>query len=533
MPRSLEQWLAHQSQVHPQTIDLGLARLRIVLDRLGWHQPSVPVITVAGTNGKGSVSAYCAAILSAAGHRVGTFTSPHLRDYRERIRVHDRLVTDEELIDAFEQIEAARTQPDEVSLTFFEYNALAAFLVFQAAQVDAWVLEVGLGGRLDAVNVVDPTVAVVVSIGLDHQEFLGNSVEAIGREKAGIFRRGGTAVLGQKMPASVLESATVSGAVPKRLGVEFDYSRENTGWHYRGSRWDLTRLPVPALAGSTQFANAAIALAALEELEGRLPVSPGAIDRGLDSVRLVGRFQVIAPGDGPTWILDVAHNPDAAAVLARNLAEWPIAGRTLSVCGILADKDAVGIAGALHGCFDAWWLATLEGARGSRAAALGKRIAGEVDVPLAITNDVAAACASAYAAAAPGDRIVVFGSFHTVGPALDWLDRIPRTSAMKQGWSSFMDRRLKERLAGATILVVLIVLIVPELLSGPKRAVPARPSPSSATEPVRNVTVDLATNKAMPGAATGGALPGSRGRCARRRPALRQTTRCRARVRPP
>ncbi len=180
MPRSLEQWLAYQAQLHPQAIDLGLDRLREVLRRLHWRQPDVPVITVAGTNGKGSVSAYCAAIMGAAGYRVGTFTSPHLRDYRERIRIHNRLVAPEELVSAFERIEAAR---GEVGLTFFEFNALAALLVFEAAGLDAWVLEIGMGGRLDAVNVVDPDAAVVVSIGFDHQEYLGTTLEAIAREK--------------------------------------------------------------------------------------------------------------------------------------------------------------------------------------------------------------------------------------------------------------------------------------------------------------------------------------------------------------
>jgi len=188
--------------LHPQAIDLGLTRLRAVLERLEWRQPSVPVITVAGTNGKGSVAAYCAQVLAAAGHRVGTFTSPHLRDYRERIRVHDRLVTTDELLRAFERIETARVGvgSDAISLTFFEYNALAAFLIFDAARLDAWVLEVGLGGRLDAVNVVDATVAVVVSIGLDHQEFLGETRDAIAREKAGILKPGVPAIFSRQRP---------------------------------------------------------------------------------------------------------------------------------------------------------------------------------------------------------------------------------------------------------------------------------------------------------------------------------------------
>jgi len=426
VPRSLEQWFAHQGQLHPKTIDLGLARLRSVLERLGWRQPPVPVVTVAGTNGKGSVTAYCAQVLAAAGHRVGTFTSPHLRDYRERIRVHDRLVTRDELLWAFERIEAARmgTGSDAVSLTFFEYNALAAFLIFDAAQLDAWVLEVGLGGRLDAVNVVDATVAVVVSIGLDHQEFLGETRDAIAREKAGIFRAGRVAVLGSReLPPVLVDAALSLGATPKRLGSEFDYTREVSGWSYRGRRRDLTGLPPPALLGDTQFSNAATALAALEELDVQLPVSAAAVAQGLTSVRLVGRFQAIAPGEGkPSWILDVAHNADAARVLAQNLRALPIEGRTLAVCGILADKDAAAIAAEVGGCFDAWWLASIEGERGTSGSVLKDRIAGHVGGPLSVAADIAAACAAAHTAARPGDRIVVFGSFHTVGPALDWLE---------------------------------------------------------------------------------------------------------------
>jgi dihydrofolate synthase/folylpolyglutamate synthase len=436
LPRSLEQWLSHQSQSHPRTIDLGLERLRTVLERLGWHQPSVPVVTVAGTNGKGSVTAYCASILTAAGYRVGTFTSPHLRDYRERIRIHDRLVTADELVRAFERIEAAcggtacmgtaAAEPAlaAVSLTFFEYNALAAFLIFEATRVDVWLLEVGMGGRLDAVNIVDPTVAVVVSIGLDHQEFLGTTLEAIAAEKAGIFRRDRAAVFGScDMPAVLVETATALGARPKRLGTEFSYAREPSGWHYRGSRWNLGDLPVPALVGDAQFANAAIALAALEELRLYLTVSRQAIARGLESVRLEGRFQIILPGRGnPQWILDVAHNPDAARVLAQNLRASPIVGRTLAVCGILADKDAAAIGAAVSDCFDAWWLASTHGVRGTTAEVLAQRLAPHVAAPLTTASDIPAACAAAAAIAEPQDRIVVFGSFHTVGPALDWLE---------------------------------------------------------------------------------------------------------------
>jgi dihydrofolate synthase / folylpolyglutamate synthase len=427
---SLEQWLAYQTQVHPQAIDLGLDRLNQVLDRLGWRPPKVPVITVAGTNGKGSVSGYCASIMAAAGYRVGTFTSPHLRDYRERIRVHDRWVSAEQLVSAFERIEAARGQ---VGLTFFEFNTLAALLVFEAAKLDAWVLEIGMGGRLDAVNVVDPDVAVVVSIGLDHQEYLGATLEAIAREKAGIFRRGRPAVLGSlDMPVVVEDTARGIGAALKRLGSEYTYVREDAAWQYRGSRWNLPHLPAPALVGDTQYANAATALAALEEIDVRLPISSAAVAQGLERVRLVARFQVIAPArsGAPTWILDVAHNPAAARVLARNLRDLPSAGRTLAVCGILTDKDAAGVAAELRDCVDVWWCVSTEGERGRSGAALAETVRLKVAAPVQAADSTAAGCAAALAHANPSDRILVFGSFHTVGPALDWLEAhefLPRT----------------------------------------------------------------------------------------------------------
>jgi dihydrofolate synthase / folylpolyglutamate synthase len=419
--RSFEQWLAYQTQVHPQAIELGLDRLKIVLARLDWRAPTVPVITVAGTNGKGSVSAYCAAMMSAAGYRVGLFTSPHLHDYRERIKVHDRLASAQELLSAFEQIEAAR---GEVALTFFEFNTLAALLVFRAAALDAWVLEIGMGGRLDAVNVIEPDVSVVVSIGLDHQEYLGDSIDSIAREKAGIFRRHRPAVLGSApMPAVLEEIAASLGAPLKRLGIEYSYVREGAGWHYRGPRWDLPHLPPPALFGDIQFANAAVAIAALEEIDQRLKVSAAAIAQGLKSVQLLGRFQVIKPAKpSPTWILDVAHNQDAAQVLAANLRANRISGKTFAVCAILADKDAAAIAAILSEDVDGWWCASIEGARGRSGEALAAMIFTHTRRPVVATASVSQACALAFAAAGEGDRIVVFGSFHTVDPALDWLE---------------------------------------------------------------------------------------------------------------
>jgi dihydrofolate synthase/folylpolyglutamate synthase len=419
--RSLDQWLAYQTQVHPQAIDLGLDRLRVVLERLQWQQPRVPVISIAGTNGKGSVSAYCAAILSAAGYRVGTFTSPHLRVYQERIRVHDRLVRADELIAAFEKIEVAR---GSVALTFFEFNALAAFLIFEAARLDAWVLEIGMGGRLDAVNVIDPDVAVVTSIGLDHQEYLGNTLEAIAGEKAGIFRAGRTAVIGGREPSPALESAARAIKAPlKRLAIEYNYILDGSGWRYRGTHWDLPHLPAPALLGDIQFTNAATAIAALEEVAPHLKIAAGAVAQGLREVRLLGRFQMIKPAAAsPVWILDVAHNPDAARVLARNLKANPISGRTSAVFGVLADKDAAGIADILDDSIDAWWCVPLDGARGRSGEELANEVRGKVSSGVIAAAGVAAGCAAALAAAGSEDRIVVFGSFHTVGPALDWLE---------------------------------------------------------------------------------------------------------------
>ncbi len=469
---TLADWLTHQERVHSQSIDLGLERLEHVLRRLDWRQPGVPVITIAGTNGKGSVAAYATAILQAAGYRVGTFTSPHLRDYRERIRIDGEKVDLAALLRAFERIEAAclggaatpgaatpgaatpgaatpgaatpgaatpgaatpgaappgaatpgaARGDGAISLTFFEYNALAAFLVFESAGLDAWVLEVGMGGRLDAVNAVDPTVAVVVSIGLDHQEFLGATPEAIAREKAGIFRAAVPAVLGSRSLPGVLEDeARALGAPLKRLGGEFDFSRRGERWCYRGSRWNLDDLPAPALVGDVQYANAATAIAALEELGSRLEIPGEAIARGLAAAHLEGRFQSIFVA-GVEWILDVAHNPDAARVLAANLEGRPVAGRTLAVCGILADKDAAGVAAELGFRIDEWWMATTLGARGADGAALAARMAPHLQAPVHIAADIEGGCAAALAAARAGDRIVVFGSFHTVAPALDWLE---------------------------------------------------------------------------------------------------------------
>jgi dihydrofolate synthase/folylpolyglutamate synthase len=357
------------------------------------------VITVGGTNGKGSCVALLEALLRAGGHRVGTFTSPHLLDYRERIRIDGQWVSEASLVAAFERIADALGGD---SLTFFEYNTLAALLVFETAAPDVIVLEVGLGGRLDAVNVVDADVAVVVSVGLDHTDWLGPDVESIGREKAGIFRPGRPAICGMTVPPrSILAVADAQAARLLLRGRDFSGDEHADGsWDFEDAR-----------------GNAATALAAVRELSARVPLSRMAVERGLGEVRLAGRFQRIGGTGGVEWVLDVAHNADAAAVLADSLARTPVRGRTIAVCGMLADKDVRAVVAALRDRVDQWIAATTDGPRGLQDGELATRAA-EVGVTMARGGSVPQAMRLAAAGASAGDRIVVFGSFHTVGPAL-------------------------------------------------------------------------------------------------------------------
>jgi dihydrofolate synthase/folylpolyglutamate synthase len=413
----LEDWLDWQQRLHPTAIDLGLDRVSRVLERTGWRRPTRPVITVGGTNGKGSTVALLDAVLRAGGYRVGTFTSPHLVDYRERIRVQGDMVSGASLVAAFERIADALGTD---SLTYFEFNALAALLVFESAGLDAIVLEVGLGGRLDAVNVVDADVAVVVSVAVDHTEYLGLDEESIGREKAGIFRADRPAIFGSPQPPqSVRSEAARIGAPLLVRGERFD------GVAHTRDTWDfvvdgevrLQGLPRPSLQGVAQVANAATALMALEQVHDAVPVTREAVERGLKGASLAGRFQRIADTRGFEWLLDVAHNPAAAAMLAANLRELPVPGRTLAVCGMLGDKDVAGVLAQLRECVDDWYAASLVGARALDAQDLARR-AIDSHVAMQPSGTVAEAMRRAAAAARAGDRIVVFGSFHTVGPAL-------------------------------------------------------------------------------------------------------------------
>jgi dihydrofolate synthase / folylpolyglutamate synthase len=422
LSRSLEQWLAYQQGTHSLSIDLSLERVREVAARLGLLDKPCPVVTVAGTNGKGSTAATLAALLQSCGQRVGLFTSPHLVRYNERVQIDGAAASDAALLAAFERIEAAR---GAVTLTFFEYNTLAALEVFHHAALGAMVLEVGLGGRLDAVNIIDADVAVLCSIGIDHREWLGSTLEQIGAEKAGIFRRAQKVVLGSAaMPASVWRAVRELECRVWSAEREFSWRIHGDGagaepWDYRCESCTLQDLPAPALAGAVQYRNSSSALTALQLLGLAGACDQRRIAQGLRRVVLPGRFQVV-PGE-VEWILDVAHNEPAAAVLAGALAARPCEGKSFAVAGMLADKDVAAIASTLDPLIDHWLLAGIDDEpRGLDARALQARLP-PLRGTIELATDTAAACARARAQSLPRDRVIVFGSFYVVGPALQWL----------------------------------------------------------------------------------------------------------------
>jgi dihydrofolate synthase/folylpolyglutamate synthase len=410
---ALADWLARQERAHARSIDLTLDRVRTVATRLALGRPECPTFIVGGTNGKGSTVAWIDGLLRRSGVRSGAFTSPHLVCYNERITVDGEPVSDDELVTAFERIEAAR---DALTLTFFEYNTLAALAVFRERNVGAIVLEVGLGGRLDATNLVDADVAVLCSVGLDHTEWLGPTRADIGREKAGIFRAGRPVVLATgDMPASVFEAIDALGARAWVSGRDFTVvPAGDDHWSLLAPPWRFEDLPPPSMPGLVQRDNAAAAIVAV--CAAGLVPSPQAVRRTLREVMIPGRFQVV-PGD-VEWIVDVAHNEPAAAVLAAALATRPAHGRTIAVAGFLADKDVAAIGRRVAGVVDAWVLATLPPPRGLDAADVARHLNVE---PLAVAADVASACRLARAGARRGDRIVAFGSFLVAGPVLEWL----------------------------------------------------------------------------------------------------------------
>jgi len=419
-PATLEGWLRHLESRNREAIVMGLDRVARVRDQLAL-QPVCPVITVGGTNGKGSVCAYLEAVLTAGGYRVGCYSSPHLLRYNERVHVAGQETTDAALCEALAAVEQAR---GEIPLTYFEQGTLAAMWLFQRAGLDVLVLEVGLGGRLDAVNVWDADCAVVTSVDLDHQQFLGDTREAIGFEKAGIYRAKTPAICGDTTPpASLLAHAEAVGARLMRLGVEIRVelgSMGDVGWTCRindaAEQRVYPALPALAMPGHHQYANAACVVAALSTLHTRLPISMNALRSGLASARQPGRFQVI--GRQPLQVLDVAHNPHAARALAANLADLPPGGRVIAVCAMLADKDVAGIAAILKPYIQYWHVAGLDMPRGLDAAGLASilRDAGCTCEPHA---SVPKAWRAACLQAGPADTILVFGSFHTVAAVME------------------------------------------------------------------------------------------------------------------
>lgn len=415
--RTLPEWLRFQESLHPRWMDLDLGRVRDVADRLGVPRPAGPVFTVAGTNGKGSTVALLEAFLALEGRRVGAYTSPHLVEYNERVRVAGRTATDAELVAAFERVEAAR---GATPLTFFEFGTLAAFEAFRAGGCDAWVLEVGMGGRLDAVNVVDPDFAVITTVDLDHREYLGDTVEEIAVEKAGILRAGRPGFYGDwPVPKSLRAVAGRLGADLRCLGHDFDFTPSRPAWSWRGRRHAVEGLAWPPAGTPAQLRNASVVLAALEAYAPALLADAGAVGRIVAGVRPPGRFQRVERGH--EWILDVAHNPQAVATLRAQLDTLPPASETTVVIGILGDKDLDAFVAALGDVARRWVCCSVEDARArdaaSIAASLRELVAGEV----LAAGAPADALAEAAARTPRGGRIVVCGSFRVVGPALRWL----------------------------------------------------------------------------------------------------------------
>jgi dihydrofolate synthase / folylpolyglutamate synthase len=418
-PATLDAWLAYLETLHPKSIAMGLDRVRAVQARLGLRL-SCPVITVGGTNGKGSTCAMLDSVLRCAGYRTARYTSPHLLRYNERVALDGVAQGDDALIEAFHAVEDARTLAGPpVPLTYFEFGTLAALWIFARAAPDAIVLEVGLGGRLDAVNAIDADVAVVTTIDLDHMDYLGPTRDDIGREKAGIGRAGRPLLCGEpEPPRGFVDAAQAIGAQVLAIGRDYGFTAEGTQWRYWGPGGPRYGLPLPALRGAYQLGNAATVLAALGALSGRLPVPAGAVRDGLARVELAGRFMVL-PGR-PVTVLDVAHNPHAAHALARTLGTMGYHPRTHAVLAMLSDKDVDGVVRAVAPAVDAWWIAPLPGPRGGGTARLREALgrAGVAQGSVRAYDDVRSAWAAARDAAGEADRIVVFGSFLTVAAAM-------------------------------------------------------------------------------------------------------------------
>jgi dihydrofolate synthase/folylpolyglutamate synthase len=431
--KTLQDWLAHCERLHPKAIELGLDRVRAVAERMRLRF-DCPVFTVAGTNGKGSTVAMLEAILGAAGFRTGAYTSPHLVHFEERCRVRGQPADASELVAACADVESAR---GDISLTYFEFTTLAILHVLARAGLDAAVLEVGLGGRLDAVNVVDADCAIITSIDIDHAELLGDTREQIGLEKAGILRTGRPAIVSDPMPPqSVIDHAVEIGADLWLPGRDYNYAGDRQQWAWAGRGQRYAGLAYPALRGANQLVNAAGVLAAFEALRARLPVTAQAVRAGLALVQLPGRFQIV-PGQ-PALVLDVAHNPHAVAALAANLDAMGYFPATHAVFGAMADKDLTPMLAKAGPLIDQWYFTDLPTPRAESAAhlqqkwnALRMATGARAQAASSVHASPARALQAAAAAAGPADRIVVFGSFYTVGGVLE--DGVPRLQAKLPG----------------------------------------------------------------------------------------------------
>ena len=415
MTRTLADWLDYQLQIHPKSIDMGLDRIAEVAKRLGIEKPAQRVITIAGTNGKGSTVAFVEAIALAAGWEVGAYTSPHILDYNERVRINGVNAPDDKFVAAFEKIEAARTQTPAIPLTYFEFGTLAAILIFAGQDLDLVILEVGLGGRLDATQIIEPDVAVITTVDLDHQDYLGTDRETIGFEKAGIIRAWKPVVFGEKdPPSSALRRAYELGATAIRGHSDYLIDRMENAWRWREPGYEI-ELPMPALDAPVQLENAAAAIAALRALSD--DIDDTAIIEGLRHAKIPGRLQKIS--ELPDIVLDVAHNPQAASQLSLWLTGNP--KTTHAVFAALADKEIETIFSMLKPHIQHWFLAGIDdaGSRNLSANELESRVKPLVaEHALSSHADVARALQAARQQAKPDERVLVFGSFHTVAAAI-------------------------------------------------------------------------------------------------------------------
>lgn len=410
--RSLVEWLEWQSTLHPSAIDLGLDRCRRVRDAMGLDATEVPRIVIAGTNGKGSCVAFLESILTAAGLRTGAYTSPHLSRYNERVRIQAQPVSDAALVEAFERVDVAR---GDVSLTFFEFGTLAAADIIERARVEVAILEVGLGGRLDAVNAFEPNVSLITAVGVDHRAWLGDDRESVGREKAGIMRTAVPCVIGERAPpASVVDHAHAMGTPCRILGRDYGFRRGPDHWTWWGDGRTVEGLPPPGLPGLHQVDNAAACLSALSSLSPRVELGDDAVRSGIANARIPGRLEWL---EAPERVLvDVAHNPLGAEALAAYLASFRPRPRRRAVCGVLGDKDAGAMLRALQSEIDAWYFASLPGSRGRDADELAGKLPGPV--PRLAFDSVEAAFEAALESRSELEEVVVFGSFVTVEQVL-------------------------------------------------------------------------------------------------------------------